>query len=607
MDKDRMPAARRDPRYSVQDITEIVEDGESDVDIPFDDTDASDEESDIDCVDNENQEPSDCPANSDIELREHEPIMPRDRYHWQKKDFISPNTDFSGPPVTDHVTFLQTPLQYFQKFVSEDMIQALATSTNEYSVQKDARSVNTNTKEIQKMLGMYLRMGLAQMSGSRMYWETDTRCPLIADVMPRNRFQSLLTKLHFVNNLTASEIEKKDKLWKLRPWLESFRENCLQVVPEEHNSVDEMLIPFKGKFSSIKQYMPGKPHPWGFKVWVRAGISGMMHDFHVYQGGKKGIRVKSELGLSGDAVLKLASTLPKGQNYKIYANKYFTSVPLMVKLLEHGIHYVGKARQVRLPNCNLKDEKTLKKEGRGSFDHRVEGTHNICAVKWYDDRAVTLVSSFAGPEPVQEIQRWDKATKTYIDVERPYIVATYNKYMGGVELLDLLTAKYKFTLKSRRWYMYIFWHTITLAVVNAWLLYKRHCQALAMPKKEMLSMRKFQAQLASSLILMDTTLTTPKRGCPSSGSGSPDAAGSPLAARKRPSSDEGSPNCPSKKSCSHPPLDVRKDLTGHFPMKLKRGRCRHCSKGYTNTQCSKCDVRLCFSEDRNCFWDYHCK
>ncbi|CAG5954660.1 unnamed protein product, partial [Menidia menidia] len=126
--------------------------------------------------------------------------------------------------------------------------------------------------------------------------------------------------------------------------------------------------------------------------------------------------------------------------------------------------------QVRLPNCNLEDEKSLKKKGRGSFDHR-------------------------------EIQRWDKATKTYIDVERPYIVATYNKYMGGVDLLDSFRAKYKFTLKSRRWYMYIFWHTITLAVVNAWLLYKRHCQALAMPKKEMLNMRKFQAQLASSLIL----------------------------------------------------------------------------------------------------------
>ena len=93
---------------------------------------------------------------------------------------------------------------------------------------------------------------------------------------------------------------------------------------------------------------------------------------------------------------------------------------------------------MRLPNFNLEEEKSLKKKGRGSFDIRVEANHNICAVKWYDSRAVTLVSSFAGPDPVQNIQRWDKANKTYVEVERPYIVGTYNKYMGGVDLLDSL-------------------------------------------------------------------------------------------------------------------------------------------------------------------------
>ncbi|KAL3056545.1 hypothetical protein OYC64_019099 [Pagothenia borchgrevinki] len=146
--------------------------------------------------------------------------------------------------------------------------------------------------------------------------------------------------------------------------------------------------------------------------------------------------------------MKLASMLPEGQNYKIYTDNYFTCVQLVVKLLDRGIHYVGTARQVRLPNCNL-EEKSLKKKGRGSFDIRLEANHNICAVKWYDSRAVTLVSSFAGPDTVQRIQRWDKANKTYVEVERPYIVGTY---MGGVDLLDSFTAKYKFPMKSRRWY-----------------------------------------------------------------------------------------------------------------------------------------------------------
>ncbi|KAF3851604.1 hypothetical protein F7725_013376 [Dissostichus mawsoni] len=170
--------------------------------------------------------------------------------------------------------------------------------------------------------------------------------------------------------------------------------------------------------------------------------------------------------------------------------------------------------------------------------------------------------------------------------------------MGGVDLLDSFTAKYKFPMRSRRWYVYIFWHTIILAVINAWLLYKRDCKALKMPKQEILSRRQFQADLASSLILRTTIFRQREP--------SPDVTSrSPLNAQKRPSSGDGSPpnGAPSKRS--QPPLDVRKDLVAHFPGKTKRGRCRHCNKGYTNTQCTKCDVRLCFSDDRNCFLDFH--
>ncbi len=47
-------------------------------------------------------------------------------------------------------------------------------------------------------------------------------------------------------------------------------------------------------------------------------------------------RVKSELRLSGDVVMKLASTLPAGQNYMVFADNFFTSLPLLVKVLERN-------------------------------------------------------------------------------------------------------------------------------------------------------------------------------------------------------------------------------------------------------------------------------
>ncbi|XP_067943284.1 piggyBac transposable element-derived protein 2-like [Watersipora subatra] len=162
------------------------------------------------------------------------------------------------------------------------------------------------------------------------------------------------------------------------------------------------MVQYRGTTSPIRQYIKSKPHPWGFKVWGRAGTSGMLFDLDIYQGGDG---TRSHLGQGGDVVMKLVSTLAKNSNYKIYADNLFTSVPLLEKLLGWGLQYTGTVRQNRLSNCNIKGEKELKKEGRGSFDFRVEDTHNISAVRWFDNRAVTLLSTHTCVEPLRMARR----------------------------------------------------------------------------------------------------------------------------------------------------------------------------------------------------------
>ena len=83
-----------------------------------------------------------------------------------------------------------------------------------------------------------------------------------------------------------------------------------------------------------------------------------------------------------------------------------------------------------MKSCQLKSEKELKKEGRGSNDFIVMSDANIVIVQWFDKKPVNLISSFIGIEPVDNMKRYDAEQHKYIGVPRPYIVKQCNSYMG---------------------------------------------------------------------------------------------------------------------------------------------------------------------------------
>ncbi|KAK0146642.1 PiggyBac transposable element-derived protein 2 [Merluccius polli] len=167
-------------------------------------------------------------------------------------------------------------------------------------------------------------------------------------------------------------------------------------------------------------------------------------------------------------------------------------------------------------------------------------------------------------------------------VPRPAIVDTYNRFMGGVDLLDMLSALYKFNFRSRRWYIYIWWHTVTVAVINAWSRYRRDLEKLQ-PRQKALPLRRFQASVGTAL----------------TSAGKVKKCGRPL------SSPEATPTPPRKRKTPELPPDVRKDGLHHFPTWETRQRCKHCVGHFAHVYCEKCRVHLCLNKDRNCFQAYH--
>lgn len=502
---------------------------------------------------------------------------------WANVPFTVPDTTFHGrqEPVPAQ---LRSPYDYFRDLVTDDMLETVELQTNMYGLQKSGKELKTTKKEIEVFIGLYLRMGLMKAHNVKAYWAARTRYPPVADEVARNRFTILAAHIHFVNNNGVSEIEKeKDKLWKIRPWISSQRKNLEKLVPIQNQSVDEVMVAFKGR-SGLKQFMRNKPHRWGFKLWARAGIDGMLHDWDVYQGSKKSDQTqsqKSTLGVAGDVVFTMAEKLKTGDNFIIFADNFFSSFRLVNALKERSIWYIGTVRENRLKGCSLKTEKELKRENRGAYDMSVEVNSNTSVVRWMDNRKVDLISSCSGVEPVSTVSRYDRKLGRKVDVPCPSVVQEYNHGMGGVDLLDCLTSLYKYPLKSRRWYMYIFYHSICMSVVTAWVWYKRHCVLL---KERHMQLSDFQDEIAECLISVRRipgrpSLSSPTNIPPMSRQAAPERA---------------------------PVVIIRHDNVGHLPEWGERARCKleACHK-LSFVKCSKCKVHLCLNKERNCFKVFH--
>ncbi|OWR52008.1 hypothetical protein KGM_205138 [Danaus plexippus plexippus] len=149
--------------------------------------------------------------------------------------------------------------------------------------------------------------------------------------MPLKRFQKIRRYLHFADNLQDDGY----RYFKVRHLLESIRRNCLNVEEETRFSIDEIMVPYKGaRAGSRKQYIKNKPRKWGFKVFVRAGVPGIVYNFLVY-GGQDTFHYSEFtdeeicMGLGAKVVLAISKTIKQQACSVLYFDNFFTSLELL--------------------------------------------------------------------------------------------------------------------------------------------------------------------------------------------------------------------------------------------------------------------------------------
>ena len=389
------------------------------------------------------------------------------------------------------------PIDCYRHFITDEIIHLMVRETNRYAEQhiqtqkltKRSKTLQwrpTTNEEMFRFLGIILEMGLVQMPEIDYYWSKSKLfgSEVIQNTMSRDQFELLLKFFHFSNNQEVHA--DQDRLFKLRPLLDLLRARFKSIyIPGSVISIDETMVPWKGRLL-FKQYIPGKAHKYGVKIYKLAATNGYTWNFMIYTGKQD---PTAGLGHGQTVVLNLVDGLLQCHRTVVVDN-FFTSISLAERLLQNDTYLIGTLRSNRAGSGHEVAQKKLK---RGEI-YALQSNNGVKLIKWKDKRDVLMIST--KPSHSATVVETGKITQSNERIMKPQVVIDYNKGKQGIDLSDQLSAYYTCLRRSKKWYHKVAFEMIFgVSIVNAYLIYKENYD------KNRMTMLQFRESIVRSLLL----------------------------------------------------------------------------------------------------------
>lgn len=172
---------------------------------------------------------------------------------WNDKPNIVKVFDFNEEPGLKIDMENKEPVDFFNLFVTEELINVMVVKTNRYAEQeiekqrplkrsswlKDWKPINA--EEMRLFLGTLLHMGSVKLPSFEHYWSKNKlyKFPVLSKVMSRNKFQLMLRFWHFVDNETTVG-GRLNKMQLLTDQLNGTMANT--YTPDKKFSLDESMM-----------------------------------------------------------------------------------------------------------------------------------------------------------------------------------------------------------------------------------------------------------------------------------------------------------------------------------------------------------------------------
>ena len=258
-----------------------------------------------------------------------------------------------------------TPLELLQRFLPPALMEEFAQHTNA-AAPHDWRP--TTATELYAFLGAHLFMGIDRLPRTEMYWSSTFGRPLVTALFSRDRFKQLLRFFRVV--APDEDAAERDPLPHVRSLAAKLNVSfAAHAAPSQRLTLDEAMVAFKGR-SPIKQYIPSKPHKWGYKIYCLSSEDYLLH-FEVYAGKEE----RSADGATYHTVMRMLQGY-ENKAHILFTDNWFTSPALLLALQHKGIRLCGSVRRNRkgMPAITEADVRAL---GRGEWLQQQKGDATV--------------------------------------------------------------------------------------------------------------------------------------------------------------------------------------------------------------------------------------
>ena len=323
------------------------------------------------------------------------------------------------------------PIDCYRHFITDEIIDLMVRETNRYAEQYlqthdiSRRSKSHQwkpTNDVQFSWNPY-QDGIIQMPKLEHYWSKSQLygSEVIRSAMARDRFELLLKFWHFPDNNKYHS--RQDRLFKLKPILDLLKARFRSVyIPGAVVTVDETMIPWRGRLL-FKQYISGKAHKYGVKMYMLAATNGYTWNYLIYTDEQDPM---AGLGHAETIVMNLLDCL-LGCYRTVVANNFFTSISLAKSLLARDTYLIGTLR--RNHTASGKERKLKRGEVYG-----LQNEEGLKLIMWKDKKDILMIST--KPSHSAGVIDGGKINFRNEPIMKSKVVVDYNKGRQGTDLSD---------------------------------------------------------------------------------------------------------------------------------------------------------------------------